>query len=93
MMRKFKERLARMNMPQELVLGWPRSVLIGNEQLVVEQHRGVYVCTDREIIVKTACGLMVISGEGLSLARYQADELTVLGRIERVGYRAVEEKR
>ena len=26
--------------PQELVFGWPRSVLLGDEKLIVEQQRG-----------------------------------------------------
>lgn len=91
-MRKIKDQLMRMNLPQELVLGRPRSVLIGNERLIVEQHKGIYVCTEQEIIVKTACGMLVISGERLSLWNYCADELTVLGRIDRLGYRPAEGK-
>ena len=31
--------------PKELVLGWPRSVLLGDEKLIVEQHQGIYACT------------------------------------------------
>ena len=27
--------------PKELVLGWPRSVLLGDEKLIVEQHQGI----------------------------------------------------
>lgn len=81
------DRLKRLNVPQELVFGWPRSVLLGDERLIVEQHKGVYTCTQTEIIVKTACGLLVVSGEGLSLAYYQPDDLMVLGKITKLAYR------
>ena len=73
--------------PQELVFGWPRSVLLGDERLIVEQHQGIYACTDQEIILKTLCGHLVISGEKLSLTRYDRDGLVVFGRIEKLSYR------
>ena len=40
------EKLKRADIPQELVLGWPRSVLLGDEKLIVEPvsytHLDVY---------------------------------------------------
>ena len=71
--------------PKELVLGWPRSVLLGDEKLIVEQHQGIY--TQEEIVLRTQCGLMSITGENLSLSRYDRDGLVVLGKIEKLSYR------
>ena len=73
--------------PRELVLGWPRSVLLGDEKLIVEQHQGIYACTQEEIVLRTQCGLMSITGENLSLSRYDRDGLVVLGKIEKLSYR------
>ena len=81
------QRIKRANVPQELVFGWPRSVLLGDEKLIIEQHEGIFACTEQEIIVKTLCGLLVISGEKLSLARYSRDDLVVFGKIAKLSYR------
>lgn len=81
------EKLKRADIPQELVLGWPRSVLLGDEKLIVEQHQGVYACTEQEIVLKTLCGHLVITGSRLSLSRYDQDGLVVLGKIEKLSYR------
>ena len=81
------EKLRQADIPQELVFGWPRSVLLGDERLIVEQHQGVYACTDQEIILKTLCGHLVITGEKLSLSRYDQDGLVVFGKIEKLSYR------
>ena len=81
------DRLRQADIPQELVFGWPRSVLLGDEKLIVEQHQGVYACTEQEIILKTLCGHLVITGEKLSLSRYDRDGLVVFGRIEKLSYR------
>lgn len=81
------DRLRQAEIPQELVFGWPRSVLLGDERLIVEQHQGIYACTDQEIILKTLCGHLVITGEKLSLTRYDRDGLVVFGKIEKLSYR------
>lgn len=75
------------DLPQELIFGWPRSVLVGDEKLIVEQHQGIYACSEQEIILKTTCGLLVITGERLSLSRYDRDGMVVLGKIEKLSYR------
>ncbi|MDD6144124.1 MAG: YabP/YqfC family sporulation protein [bacterium] len=81
------DQLKQSSIPQELVLGWPRSVLLGDEKLIVEQHQGVYACSDQEIILKTICGLLVITGERLSLTRCDRDGLVVFGKITKLCYR------
>ena len=81
------DQLKQSSIPQELVLGWPRSVLLGDEKLIVEQHQGVYACSDQEIILKTMCGLLVITGERLSLTRCDRDGLVVFGKITKLCYR------
>ncbi len=81
------EALKQADIPQELVLGWPRSVLLGDEKLIVEQHQGIYACTEQEIVLKTLCGHLAITGQRLSLSRYDRDGLVVLGKIEKLSYR------
>ena len=81
------EKLKRADIPQELVFGWPRSVLLGDEKLIVEQHQGIFACTEQEIVLKTGCGLMVITGNKLSISRFDGDGLVVFGHIEKLSYR------
>lgn len=81
------EKLKRADIPQELVFGWPRSVLMGDEKLIVEQHQGIFACTEEEIVLRTLCGHLVISGQRLSLSRFDRDGLVVFGKIEKLSYR------
>ena len=81
------DKLRQADIPQELVFGWPRSVLLGDEKLIVEQHQGIFACTETEVALKTLCGLLVISGERLSLSRYDRDGLVIFGKIEKLCYR------
>ena len=79
--------LKQADIPQELVLGWPRSVLLGDQKLIVEQHQGVFACTQDEIVLRTLCGRLIVSGQKLSLSRFDRDGLVVLGKIEKLSYR------
>ena len=81
------EKLKHADVPQELIFGWPRSVLLGDEKLIVEQHQGIFACTEQEIVLKTGCGLMVITGNKLSISRFDGDGLVVFGHIEKLSYR------
>jgi len=81
------DKLRHTDVPQELIFGWPRSVLLGDEKLIVEQHQGIYACTEDEIVLKTVCGHLVITGEKLSLSRYDRDGLVVFGKIAKLSYR------
>lgn len=80
------DRLKRADVPQELVFGWPRAVLYGDEKLVVEQHQGVFACAEDEIVLRTLCGRLVVSGAGLSLTRFDGDGLVVCGKIQQLRY-------
>ncbi|MDD3409468.1 MAG: YabP/YqfC family sporulation protein [Eubacteriales bacterium] len=82
-MQKFR----RMNMPQDLVLGWPRSVLLGDEKLIVEQHQGIFACTEQEILVRTQSGMLAVAGAQLSISRYSREALVIYGKIEKLSYR------
>ena len=80
-------RLKHADVPQELIFGWPRSVLLGDQKLIIEQHQGIFACGEHEIILKTLCGLLVITGQCLSMSRYDRDGLVVFGKIEKLSYR------
>lgn len=86
-MRTLRDRLGQMDLPQEVVLGWPRSVLLGDEKLIVERHQGIYACTDTEIVIRTSAGLLHVSGTDLSLGRYDRDDLVVFGKISNLAYK------
>lgn len=70
--------------PPEVTTGVPRVILTGDDKVWVEQHRGLIRCETECISLRTACGTLVISGQGLSLRRYTATEALVTGSIDSV---------
>jgi sporulation protein YqfC len=74
-------------LPEEVLFGAPKVVLVGEERALIENHRGVVEYGSERIRVRTGCGLLEIGGAELTLGRLGRSDLLVQGKIERVEYR------
>lgn len=73
-------------LPKEVVLGLPRLTLVGNLQLLVENHRGVIAYSDQVIRIGASNGELVIKGRELQIKNLYAEELMIKGIIEGLDY-------
>ena len=73
-----------LDFPSDLTLDLPKVTLIGNIQLIVENHRGLSKFTPTKIIIKTRLGPLVLNGQSLVVSRIRADELVIEGKIENI---------
>lgn len=72
--------------PREVTTSVPRITLTGCELLHVEQHRGLLVCQEEEIVFATACGRLAVRGKRLSFRLYTASEAMIAGDIAQIGF-------
>lgn len=72
--------------PREVTSGVPRVTLTGHERLHIEQHRGLIDYAPENIVLRTSCGLMRISGAGMCFSLYTAGEALITGRIDSVAF-------
>lgn len=81
------------DLPRDMAYGVPRIVLVGERELLVENHGGVHRCSEGEIVIGTDRGELVVEGEHMSLALLKKEELEVEGIISRLSFREKGEKR
>lgn len=82
------ERLARvLELPPDVVFNFPKATLIGNVQVLVENHLGLLTYDPRAMRIRTAQGELVITGSGLQIGSILPRELVVDGRILQVELR------
>jgi len=74
-------------LPEEVLFGVPKVVLVGAERALVENHKGVVEYAGERVRVRTECGLLEITGAGLTLGHLGKSDLVVQGKIERVEYK------
>lgn len=79
--------LARLlEIPQDIVLDLPRITMLGNKQLLVENHKGIIEYTPSLVRIKLSQGELTIGGDGLVLGNLQSEQILVEGRIREIQY-------
>lgn len=72
--------------PADIVLDMPRLTMLGNQQLLIENHRGIILYDASLLRIKVDAGEVVVAGDGLSLGNVEAEQILVEGRIAYVAY-------
>ena len=81
------QRLAGMlEIPQDIILDLPRITMLGNQQLLIENHKGIIEYTPSLVRIKLNQGELIISGKNLILGNLQIEQILVEGTVEDIKY-------
>ncbi|HOV79709.1 MAG TPA: sporulation protein YqfC [Bacillota bacterium] len=85
--RKVRKRLSELfEIPGDVMLDLPKITLVGNIQILVENHRGIIEYTPQRVRVCTGDGEVAVGGEDLILRNILPDELMVEGKIRTLSF-------
>lgn len=73
-------------LPSDIVSDMPRITILGQLHVYVENHKGLIVYSDTELIVKANTGMIKISGTGFVLKMMLPQELLLEGKVKDVSY-------
>ncbi|MBO5453458.1 MAG: sporulation protein YqfC [Clostridia bacterium] len=78
-----KEKLAeKSGMPREIVLNYPKLTLIGNNELEIENYKGIIEYSDTLIRLNTYLFMFRIEGSELEISSVTTDFISVRGKIK-----------
>lgn len=75
-----------LEIPDDIVLNLPRITLLGNTQMLVENHKGIVEYTAESIRIRLNRKELIIIGTQLTLGNLQAEELIIEGEIQEVRF-------
>lgn len=75
-----------LELPRDVVFDLPRLVLWGDQELMVENHKGLLAFDSCRVVVGSSCGALEIKGEKLCIKRVLIYEMVVTGNIEQIRY-------
>ena len=78
--------LSALDLPEDATGVVPRITLLGQENMLVENHEGIFEYGSKSVRLYLREGLLHISGLDLELRELTADRLYVSGVIESVSY-------
>ncbi|MFD3258449.1 sporulation protein YqfC [Paenibacillus lentus] len=80
-----------LDLPGDLVFDLPRLTLIGNKQLLIENHQGVVHFSPDELHLELKQGMLTVEGAELVIKAIMPEEVIIEGRISGIKYLGVEE--
>lgn len=85
--RKGLQKLARVfELPADLVMDLPRITMLGNQQVLVENHRGIVEYTPSLVKINLSRGQLLVRGAQLTLEHFQAEQVLIEGSVEELRY-------
>lgn len=72
------------DLPQELVTSYSRMVLLGNNEFTIENYSGIIEYEVNKIRLRSASGIISVSGESLSINELDNEELCIKGKIRNI---------
>jgi len=70
-----------LELPKEIALNMPKLTMLGSEDLVIENHKGIIEYSDEKVRINTASGTIKISGINLTIKEITAEDIMVKGNI------------
>jgi len=73
-------------LPKDIVLNLPKISMIGNNQMYVENHKGMIEYTPQRIRVNSTIGVIRISGQEMTVKNIGTEEIIVTGNITSIEF-------
>ena len=73
-------------MPRDLADGAVLVSITGQEEICVENYRGIIEYTDTCLLIQTKHCRLQIQGRGLCIHYYTCEEMKIVGHIEQIRY-------
>lgn len=73
-------------LPRDIMLDWPSIRMMGNEELVLSNHKGIAEYTKEQVRIKSGLGMVKVAGKGLEIKEISREEIVVAGNISSVTF-------
>jgi sporulation protein YqfC len=75
-----------LELPGDVLLDTARVTLVGDMEMVVENHRGLIEYTPNRVVLTIPEGEMAVAGEELRIGVISPEQVILLGRIRSIHY-------
>ena len=84
---KAKESLAdQLDLPRDIMLNIPKISIIGNNEITIENHKGIVFFGYKEVRVNSNVGLISIIGEEFEILYLGGSTMTISGKFKTINY-------
>ncbi|MCL1936698.1 MAG: sporulation protein YqfC [Defluviitaleaceae bacterium] len=85
--KNLKKNIAAMfELPKDIMLNLPYVSIIGNEEILLQNHKGLIEYSKNVVRIKTTIGIFTANGEDLYISKMTNEYINILGKIKNCGY-------
>lgn len=92
---KKKNKISRLDkvleMPKEITSSEPKITILGFNQMLIENYKGILEYQEFFIRLNTYIGIININGFSLNLSEMTTDDILITGKIESVDFESIED--
>jgi len=75
-----------LELPKEVVMNLPLITIIGNEDLTIENFKGILEYSEERVRINTSTGIVRVEGKKLQLKQITSDNIVVVGAIDKLDF-------
>jgi len=84
---KTKENMVeKFDLPRDIMLNLPKITIVSNNEITIENHKGVVLFEDKEVKINSNVGLISIRGRDFEILFMGGSTLTLSGKFKSVVY-------
>lgn len=84
---KAKESIAnQLDLPRDVMLNIPKISVTGNNEITIENHKGIVFFGDKEVKINSNVGLISILGEEFEILFLGGSTITLSGKFKAINY-------
>ena len=84
---KGKEKiLSKLDFPRDISLDLPRIIVIGNREIIIENHKGIIFFETNMVKINSRIGAIVIKGEEFEILFIAETSITISGIFRGISY-------
>lgn len=87
MLYKTRENIAEtLDLPRDIMLNMPKIIVTGDNEIVIENHKGIVVFNETEVKVNSGVGLISVKGMSFEILFMGGSTITIGGKFKSVVY-------
>lgn len=84
---KTKNELAeKLDLPRDIMMDFPKIIIIGDNEITIENHKGIVVFDEKQVKIKSKVGLVCINGMDFQIPFLGGSTITLKGKFKSIVY-------
>lgn len=76
----------KLDFPRDVILNIPKITITGDNEITIENHKGIILFNDEEVKINSGVGLISINGRRFEIRFIGGSTITITGKFKSVTY-------